>query len=259
MYNYNQVNYNEKLNRVLKAEKAIQDIVNLVNYKLNKIRDLHQWHYQVGYLDALTKYSDRSTRAILKEISEINNELSSTNDDLELFEFHNEYLKGYKGGLRKIFEIYNQYKSDSSELRILVYTQDEELKYLLIALFSYIGIKQDEELKNDISVCVSNDINLLNQLTKAHDCYKFVITMNTTTYRKIRLDEAQKVEFKEKINLLSQKYPLLENKEKNLINDLMSLDSEWLTANFVYLPYLMSIEKVFCMILDSARYRRLVD
>lgn len=235
--------------------RNILDAINLIEYNLEKTTDEKQWHFNIGELESLKELYNKSLKTVYDQITSINNELIETEDDPELFEMHREYLRGYQSGCVKIIRTHRDHKQYVSDIRILVYTQDEGLKDLLIALFSIAGFENDETLSSDLSVCVSNNIDLLNKLTDLHDSYKFIVTMSAIKNVPLRLDKSQRQDIDKIKKELSDKFNYTHDKEEHLLDVINVLNAEWLDANFVYMPSLISAEQVFQLMISSMRVK----
>lgn len=239
----------------LKVIKSILDAINLIEYNLDKDCEDKEWHYNIGQLEALETFYNKKLKTIYDEIKLINIELKEQDDDLELFEMHNQYLRGYHDGCVKIIQLNRQHKEYISDVRILVYVEDDGLKELLIALFSMAGFENDEALHKDSSVCVSSNAKLLSELSNMYDCFKFVVSMSPVNNATIKLENDEKRVVNEIKSQLSSTYKITHSKEDRLFESIKMLGDEWLDANFVYMSSLMSVEQVFSLMISSMRIK----
>ena len=251
----NEIRGKSRFCRNLRIIRSILDMINLIEYNLEKETDEKQWHFNIGELESLKELYNKPLKTVYDKVEIVNDELIETEEDSELFEMHREFLRGYQSGCVKIIRTHRDHKKFINDIRILVYVEDEGLRDLLIALFSIAGFKNDETLSTYLSVCVSNDVDLLNKLSDLHDSFKFIITMSAINSVPIKLDKSQRQDIDKIKKDLAEKFNFTHDREEHLLNIINLLSSEWLDANFVYMPSLISAEQVFQLMISSMRLK----
>ena len=244
-----------KFFRNLEIIRSIQDTINLIEYKLQNEIELKEWHNYSGQLEALKGLYNKPIKDIFEEIKITNEELKSLDDDSELFEMHIQYLKGYKNGCEKILNYHRSYKERNEDIKILVYTQEEALKDILIILFESAGIKYDHTLNEKASACISTNVDMLNHLAESVDSFKFVFTVKPISNRPFTVSSEQAENIKMLKKELSEKIEQVHSREDNLFSDVKLLNQEWLEATYVYINSMISIEQVFLLMISSLRLK----
>jgi hypothetical protein len=235
----------------IEVVNGIEDSINLTRYKLNQDIGLHEWHFNVGKLEALVDYSSKSLKSIFKAIQESNKEIKELRDDAELFEMELEFHKGYIAGCERILNLYRTSSLDGDDLKILIYISDEVLIKLFIVMFEAIGIKYDSKLAEKASVFISNNIDELNNVSEQVDCFKLIII-----HKQLQKNDTI-VQIKDKSirnRIIGYKTVLHEDMNKSpysidYFKDVSLLNKKWLNASYVYLDAVFNIEQVFKKIL----------
>lgn len=237
----------------LEVIREIEDHIQSTEYKISTVKKLDQWHLLNGKLEALKEYYNRPIRDVYKAITSTNDELKGLDSNDELFEMHKSYLKGYKSGCVEILEIGRNYDFKNKKIKVLIYTQEKSLQDILTILFESVGIINDANLSHEASVYISTDIDKLNDLATKTDCFKFIFTVRPLSSKSHEINSNNSEKIMALKHQLSEKYEPIDTIEDNFYADIKLLNNYWKEASYVYIDSLVSIEKVFTVMLRSLR------
>lgn len=222
----------------------VNDLINLVEYKIEKSEDIGEWHYNVGVLESLRTNSNHSHKVVVKQLSEKKKELKELSIDLELFEMEIKYIEGYIEGCIKVLEINRELLKEPENVRIVCFVQDDNIKDLMLFLFEKMGFQESYEPIHGLSIWVSSSPDELNEMVESSiPTLRYVILMNIKPSR--LKTSMSKDDRKKKKNMVSSLGCIVENdiyKTYNTFNLVSKLDERFETASYGYVQNPFTVE-----------------
>ena len=152
-----------------------------------------------------------------------------------------------------ILEIGRDYDFKNENIKVLIYTQEKSLQDILIILFESVGIINDVNLSHEASVYISTDIDKLNDLAAKTDCFKYIFTVRPLSSNSHEVDSINSDKIITLKDQLAEKYESTKKVEDNFYSEIKLLNNNWIEASYVYIDSLISVEKVFTVMLRSLR------
>ena len=243
-----------KLMNSLILFKLIQNEKNFVDYSLNNCDSENEWYRLSGQLDALSSIASFNKKRILSKITETKLEINELYFENESYDFHLEYLKGYLKGFENALKFEKISSNSNQDIRIIMYAVDRELCEILKIFFISAGFVFSESLSDSKTFFISSNIEKITSLSYQFDAIKLIFVLNKSKSRKFNYDKKFKEDVEKSEDCLKNIAPIEKDSEIELFESFKFFNDQWLNASFVYIPSVLSIQRITTDVLKSLRF-----